>query len=190
MTKAEVIGLTWNDIDFEKKTVSINHQAIYRKKVNENKKTHHYMSLPKNEHCRIIPLQSDILQIMLKYKEQTYFMSKANDYEVDGYSTFVFLNRSMKLHLPETLTRTFHGIRDAYNRDKSEEDGDVILPDFTAHTFRHTFCTRMAENGMDVKVLQGIMGHKTIEVTMLVYNHDSVERSKNEVERVASALIV
>ena len=37
---------------------------------------------------------------------------------------------------------------------------------------------------------QGIMGHKTIEVTMLVYNHDSVERSKNEVERVASALIV
>lgn len=186
----EVIGLTWNDIDFEKKTVSINHQAIYRKKVNENKKTHHYMSLPKNEHCRIIPLQSDILQIMLKYKEQTYFMSKANDYEVDGYSTFVFLNRSMKLHLPETLTRTFHGIRDAYNRDKSEEDGDVILPDFTAHTFSHTFCTRMAENGMDVKVLQGIMGHKTIEVTMLVYNHDSVERSKNEVERVASALIV
>lgn len=58
------------------------------------------------------------------------------------------------------------------------------------HTFRHTFCTRMAENGMDVKVLQEIMGHKTIEVTMQVYNHALDERIRSEVERVPSALIV
>ena len=48
----------------------------------------------------------------------------------------------------------------------------------------------MAENGMDVKVLQEIMGHKTIEVTMQVYNHALDERIRSEVERVPSALIV
>ena len=43
---------------------------------------------------------------------------------------------------------------------------------------------------MDVKVLQEIMGHKTIEVTMQVYNHVSEDRTRKEVERVASTLVV
>ena len=58
------------------------------------------------------------------------------------------------------------------------------------HTFRHTFCTRMAENGMDIKVLQEIMGHKTIAVTMQVYNHALFERKQSEVARIPSALAV
>ena len=43
---------------------------------------------------------------------------------------------------------------------------------------------------MDVKVLQEIMGHKSIAVTMEVYNHIVDDRVKNEVARVASALVV
>ena len=65
-----------------------------------------------------------------------------------------------------------------------------MLPDFSAHTFRHTFCTRMAENGIDVKVLQEIMGHKTIAITMQVYNHVLEGRAEAEMQRVSSALVV
>ena len=115
-------------------------------------------------------------------------MSKLNDYSVDGYSNFVFLNKEMKLYTPNTLTRAFHNISEAYNRQCWESG--IKMPNFSAHTFRHTFCTRMAENGIDVKVLQEIMGHKTIAVTMQVYNHVLSERVKSEVERVDSALIV
>ena len=188
MTKAEVIGLTWDDIDFENATLSTNHQIIYKKK---NGKIRHYASAPKNGTSRIIPLSDDVLDILLLYKQRTYFMSITNDYEVDGYSNFVFLNQNMTLYTPNTLTRAFHNIRNAYNR--FVEDGeikDVLLPDFTAHTFRHTFCTRMAENGMDIKVLQEIMGHKTIAVTMQVYNHALFERKQSEVARIPSALAV
>ena len=41
-----------------------------------------------------------------------------------------------------------------------------LLPNFSAHVIRHTACTRMAECRMDVKVLQYIMGHAHIDVTM------------------------
>ena len=64
----------------------------------------------------------------------------------------------------------------------------VLLPDFTPHTLRHTFCTRMAENGIDVKVLQEIMGHKNLSVTMQVYNHATIERTKKAVENIAPVL--
>lgn len=181
----ETIGVSWKDINFDEKYVSINHQIIYKK---INGRTKHYSELPKNRTTRIIPLKDDILSILREYKIKTYFMSKANDYEVDGYSEFVFLNRQMKLYTPNTLTRTFHGIRDAYN--KSCEEDDILLPDFSAHTLRHTFCTRMAENGMDVKVLQEIMGHKTIEVTMQTYNHISYDRTQNEMSKIESALAI
>lgn len=187
---SETIGLTWEDIDFENRSVSINHQILYRKTSTEKGSIKHYASTTKNKETRIIPLQKEILQILSKYKKDTYFISKANDYVIDGYSNFVSLNRQMKLYTSNTFTRILHSIRDAYNKDKYEEDGDFLLPDFSAHTFRHTFCTRMAENGMDVKVLQEIMGHKTIEVTMQVYNHALDERIRSEVERVPSALIV
>lgn len=47
------------------------------------------------------------------------------------------------------------------------------LPHITPHVCRHTFCTNMAGAGMDPKVLQYIMGHSEIEVTMNVYTHFS-----------------
>ena len=47
---------------------------------------------------------------------------------------------------------------------------------------RHTGCTRMAEAGVDLKVLQYIMGHADIQVTMDVYNHISdIDRVRKEI---------
>lgn len=185
----EVIGLTWDDIDFETQTVSINHQVIYRKQVETNK-CRHYISLPKNKTCRTIPLQKEIYQIMHQYKKQTYFKSMYSEYSLDGYSKFVFLNSELKLYTPNTITRALHSMRDTFNAGQDVAMGDLILPDFSAHTFRHTFCTRMAENGIDIKVLQEIMGHKTIAVTMQVYNHVLEEHKKKTLENIASALVV
>ena len=75
---------------------------------------------------------------------------------------------------------------EAYN--ETVEDEVDLLPDFSPHTLRHTFCTRMAENGVDIKVLQEIMGHKTIVVTMQVYNHVDFARTQKAVESLPSVL--
>jgi integrase len=42
----------------------------------------------------------------------------------------------------------------------------------------------MAEAGMDPKILQGIMGHSDISMTMNVYNHGSIERMQNEMKKL------
>lgn len=49
------------------------------------------------------------------------------------------------------------------------------------HILRHTACTRMAETDLDMKVVQYVMGHANISVTMEVYNHIT-DRSRIEKE--------
>ena len=49
----------------------------------------------------------------------------------------------------------------------------VDIERLSAHNLRHTACTNMAGKGMNIKVLQYIMGHAHCDVTMDVYNHIS-----------------
>ncbi|MDO5337250.1 MAG: tyrosine-type recombinase/integrase [Eubacteriales bacterium] len=58
------------------------------------------------------------------------------------------------------------------------------------HTLRHTGCTRMAEAGIDPKVLQYIMGHSKIAVTMEVYNHVSTERNRTEMDKIEKMKLI
>ncbi|MDE7272598.1 MAG: tyrosine-type recombinase/integrase [Lachnospiraceae bacterium] len=51
---------------------------------------------------------------------------------------------------------------------------------------RHTACTRIAESGMDIKVLQTVMGHKKVDVTMNIYNHADLNRMKKEFQKMES----
>ena len=82
-------------------------------------------------------------------------------------------------------------IVNAYNKKaisnaEQKHQKPVLLPHISAHTFRHTACTRMAESGMDMKVLQYIMGHSDITITMDVYNHVDQNRIKikREIEKM------
>ena len=48
----------------------------------------------------------------------------------------------------------------------------IELPEImTPHTMRHTFCTNLANKGMNPKALQYIMGHSNINMTLNYYSH-------------------
>lgn len=48
-------------------------------------------------------------------------------------------------------------------------DVPLLLPDFTCHVLRHTFATRMCESGLNIKVVQSVLGHADITTTLDVY---------------------
>lgn len=110
--------------------------------------------------------------------------------EIDGYKNFVFTSKSGMPLAPNAVNNVLYNIVKAYNKfeqeqAKSDRRKPVLLPKISAHIMRHTGCTRMAESGMDPKVLQYIMGHADCSITMNVYNHvSSLERIKKEVERI------
>ena len=122
-------------------------------------------------------------------------LAKDKSIEVDWYSGFVFTAKSGRPLMPNGVNSVLYNIVDAYNkteveRAKKEYRKAELLPKFSAHVMRHTACTRMAECRMDVKVLQYIMGHANIDVTMEVYNHiGELTRIENEIARLDSMVL-
>ena len=55
----------------------------------------------------------------------------------------------------------------------------MIIPDFSCHITRHTFCTRLCENETNVKVIQSVMGHKDIQTTLDIYAEVSEKKKKD-----------
>ena len=67
----------------------------------------------------------------------------------------------------------------------TEEDREpVLLPHFSNHNLRHTFCTRLCENESNIKVIQSIMGHSDIRTTMDIY----AEVTKDKIHSVFQGL--
>lgn len=74
-------------------------------------------------------------------------------------------------------------IRDA-NFDALEKDpsinNDDLLPNFSCHTLRHTFTTRLIESDMNVKVIQEALGHSDIQTTLNIYADVTKELKKQQ----------
>ena len=79
------------------------------------------------------------------------------------------------------LEKYMQHIREKYNKIYR-----IQMPEITPHVCRHTFCSKMARSGMNPKMLQYIMGHSDISVTLNTYTHVTVEDAKNEFYRVSS----
>lgn len=178
----ELIGLRWEDIDFENRSISINHAAIYR--VMENGKSEFHISSPKTDAgTRIIPM----LEAVEKAFKDEYEAQKETGFNiqvVDGMSGFVFCNKEGLIHKPNVINRAIRRIYEAYNAEeivkaKRESRRPVLIPHFSCHHIRHTFCTRFCENETNLKVIQSIMGHANIETTMDIYA-EATEAKKKE----------
>lgn len=190
----EVIGITWDDVDMKNKKIFIDHQLIYKKA--PDGKTKFMITDTKSESGhREIPMTNDIYNALADQRQYKMFIGTPRDYTVDGYSKFIFTTKSGKPIAPNGFNNAMKNVVEAYNKREtmmaeSDNRQPVLLPHISAHTFRHTGCTRMAEAGIDIKVLQRIMGHSDISITMDVYNHVNDDRIQNELEKLESMMAV
>ena len=99
---------------------------------------------------------------------------------VDGYSGFLLIDKNgnpkVALHIENECRWAMY----KYNRLHPND----LLPNITPHVYRHTFCTKMAQQGMDLKALQYLMGHSDAGVTMNVYSHTNYDYAAEQLKQV------
>ena len=188
----EALGLRWDDLDYERRTISINHSLVYYS-VGESRNSVLHISKPKTEAgVRTIPMLDTVKDAFeMLYEEQKE--SGWNDVEIDGMSGFIFCNRFGNVPNPQSVNRAIKRIIADYNAGEEVEAKKrhreaVLLPDFSAHHLRHTFCTRLCEKETNLKVIQSVMGHKDIQTTMDIYAEATEEKKQESFERLAATL--
>lgn len=172
---SEVIGLTWDDIDFETKTITVDKQLFLDK---DDEKL--YFTPPKYNSRRIVYFDSELEKALLYEKEKQdlnkkiegtnykrYFCSLETDYsykeifcsekDLNNYKEIAFVCASR------------NGKRRSHNLVRINKMLTPFGIDFTYHKLRHTHATKMLESGANIKAVQQRLGHKDIGTTLRIY---------------------
>lgn len=177
----EFIGLRWEDCDFDNDIININHNLIYR--LQDSGKVEYHITTPKTRAGnRDIPMFKVVKKALLDEKARQ-MQEGFNDVEIDGYSGFIFCNRYDGVINPHSINRAIERISRDYNAEETEaarkeKRKPLLLPHFTVHQLRHTFCTRFCENETNIKIIQEIMGHADVTTTMDIYNEATMKKKK------------
>ena len=118
---------------------------------------------------------------------------------IDGYSDWVFLNRYGLVLSPKSVNDAIDSIISKYNaaekeKVSNEDEKPKLLPHQTNHMLRHSYCTRMIEkccepnSGIDVKIVQYLMGHNDAKTTLDIYADVHEEFVKQTMSRFAGEI--
>lgn len=190
MRVGEVTGLRWRDVDFKNGIINVNHTLVY---YNHRDEVGTYFSInsPKTDAGkRDIPMiegVSEAFEMERQYQQEHGIICKAR---IDGYDDFIFVNKSGDVQHQGTLNKALKRIaRDCNDKILLEQDLDTnptLLPNFSCHILRHTFATRLCEAGVNLKVIQDILGHVDVSTTMNIYVDAMNEMKKQEMAAFSS----
>jgi len=181
----ELAALTWNDIDFKNGNLSINKTLSYRGKDN------YVLNGPKTlSGIREIPIFPNVVKLLKKHKvEQARQRLALGDKWQPVIENLVFTNDFgeplRRRRVDSMITTVVNSINKDEAREAAEEKREpVFMKDFTPHTMRHSFATRALENGMPPKVVQEILGHSNIAMTLDLYTHVLPKTKKEEMKKM------
>jgi integrase len=182
----EMVALTWDDVDFENKTLAINKTYINLSgcdfelikkydidfnEVNEEKNRFHAPKTKKS--IRKIPLTNQAFEIL-----QTLYSKKVDE------CNYIFHTKTNKPILISNIGWAIIRISKRINKYEPEKNFKYFFP----HTFRRTFATRCFEIGIQPKVVQEYLGHENLSTTMDVYTYVNEDLKHSEIEKIDSAV--
>lgn len=134
----EVLGLRWQDVDFKNRTISINHNLVYR--VQEDGTCTNHVNSPKTKAgIRIIPMIDEVFDAFLEEYQYQKVIGFCTD-EIDGYSGFVFCTGDGKVYLPNAINRTIRSICADYKRKKNPRRRKKIVTRFFCQSLAAISC--------------------------------------------------
>jgi len=169
LREGEVLGLTWDCIDFQHNAIYINKQLQKTKKVGGT----YCLAPTKNNRSRTILAAPSVMALFRKQKSQQAQMRLLAGEAWNNSWDLVFTNE-LGGHLSH-FTVYIH-----FKRIVRE----LGMPEERFHDLRHSFAVASIESGDDIKTVQSNLGHATASFTLDVYGHVSQKMRQQSADRM------
>ena len=165
MRRGEIVGLTWNNVDFRNGTIRVSQQL-------QKRKGGYYFTTPKSGKTRVITPAPRVMQYLREQKRKQIEARLLAGLLWQDLG-FVFTNE-VGNHLDFNLiTKHFKKIATA-----------IGAPEARFHDLRHTYAVNSLRAGDDVKTVQENLGHSSAAFTLNVYAHVTEEMKKDSASRM------
>lgn len=182
MRIGEILGLTWNCVDFKKENIRVEKTLVYLPGDGKTARYefHRTKTVAGN---RIIPMTKAVKDILILQKDKREHIATVFSPR-KGFEDLVFTSKTNNPLNAANIKDAINYIVARINR----ENPDYFFEHLTPHGLRHTFATNCIEKGMPPKTLQKIMGHTSLQMTMDLYCHVREETLRDEMDKVAFLL--
>jgi integrase len=163
MRQGEVLGLKWEDLNYETMEISIKRTVTcYAEIDGDKRKTVRKVHSPKTKNSiRNIPLPSSLIPVFEKAKKDQALnkLKLGEKYNTDNIG-FIFLTDKGTLQNKSCITKSWT----LYLKNCGVKHRKF-------HTLRHTYATLQFENDLPLKTVSNLLGHSNINITADIYTH-------------------
>lgn len=170
LRQGEVLGLTWNCIDFEHGTILVDKQHGKLKGKNE----YAFTSL-KNDKPRVLDVADAVMDALKKQKAQQKRWAEVYGEVWHNPDNFVFTTETGRYLCNQTVYLAFKKVVKKLGCDHVR-----------FHDLRHTFAVNSLKAGDDIKTVQENLGHHTAAFTLDTYAHVSTSMKRESAKRMDS----
>ena len=168
LRQGEVLGLTWDCVDFENNTLLINKQHSMDRRTKEYK-----FSSPKNGQSRILTVADEVMDALREQRKRQEEWMKAAGSLWSNPEQMVFTNEFGHFVSNKTLYNRFKRLMRANGFDE-----------LRFHSLRHTFAVNSLRAGDDIKTVQENLGHATAAFTLSTYAHATPNMKRESANRM------
>ena len=160
LRRSEIVGLKWDAIDFENKTISIQHTVVSTKVDGVVTDIARDRTKTKSS-CRTLPLIPACEQMLKKMQKEQALNRKVcgKDYCTD-YLDYIYVNPMGRRIRPNFLSQHFPEFLTAHDMKR-----------IRFHDLRHSCASLLYANGVSLKEIQEWLGHSDISTTSNIYTH-------------------
>jgi len=162
MRISELIGLKWEFVNFEEKTIKIERNVVYvRNRVDPENKKFYLLEQNSTKSAageRVVYINKKVSEALQELKK------------INSSSDYVMNNTKDKIPHPQNMDDMFRRILKRCD----------ITP-CGVHALRHTFASMLFKKGVDVKTVSELLGHSDVSITYNTYIHLIKEQKQQAV---------
>ena len=175
----EALALTWKDIDFEEGFLRVNKTVSYGNSLGNSIPV---INPPKTKAGnRTVPLIPSIIQMLKGLKEELEVKRIIYGKQFNELNLVFYI----KNYRYEGSILAPHVAR--YNPIKKIREKTGLI-NLNPHILRHTFATRGLENGIEMRVMQDLLGHTSMKMTADLYTHVLPEKKHESIMKLADTI--